>query len=169
MKHTDAYVDLDGHEIALAGLDAEERRLVARLCRRARTHPDWTDFDNYWMREVGKFYDGRGVPRRVSRDSAPARIAQDLSARLGIAAGLVRVGDWRDDLEDLVRKEFATRRAFCEATGISEDMLSHVLAGRKDLSLAALTKALERIGYALHIRKVPEVRPAVAGRTKRTG
>jgi hypothetical protein len=169
MKRTDVYVDLDGHEISLAGLDAEERRLVARLRRRARTHPDWTDFDNYWTREVGTFYDARGVPRRVSRESVPVRIAQDLSARLGVAAGLVRLGDWRDELEDLVREEFPTRRAFCEATGISEDMLSHVLAGRKDLSLGALTKALERIGYALHIRRVPEVQPAHAERKKRTG
>jgi hypothetical protein len=40
-------------------------------------------------------------------------------------------------------------------------MLSHVLAGRKDLSLAGLTQALERIGYALHIRP--------AGPCKRTG
>jgi hypothetical protein len=169
MKRTDVYVDLDGHEIALAGLDAEERRLVARLRRRARTHTDWTDFDNYWTREVGTFYDVRRVPRRLSRDSVPVRIAQDLSARLGTAAGLVRLGDWRDDLEDLVRQEFPTRRAFCEATGISEDMLSHVLAGRKDLSLAALTQALERIGYALRIQRVPEIQTAQAGRKKRTG
>jgi hypothetical protein len=169
MKRADVYVDLDGHEIALAGLDAEERRLVARLRRRARTHPDWTDYDNYWMREVVAFYDARRVPRRVSRESVPVRIAQDLSSRLGIAAGLVRFGDWRDDLEDLVRDEFPTRRAFCEATGISEDMLSHVLAGRKDLSLEALTKALERIGYGLHIRRLPEIQPAQTTRKKRTG
>jgi hypothetical protein len=40
-------------------------------------------------------------------------------------------------------------------------MLSHVLAGRKDLSLEALSKALDRIGYRLRI--VP------AARAKRTG
>jgi hypothetical protein len=39
--------------------------------------------------------------------------------------------------------------------------LSHVLAGRKDLSLAALSQALERIGYSLRIA------PALA--QKRTG
>src|SRR5436305_3676020 len=102
MRRADVYVDLDGHEIALAGLDAAGRQLVARLRRRARTHPDWTDFDNYWTREVGAFYDGRGVPRRVSRASVPFRIAQDLSGRLGIASGLVRPDDYRDELEDLI-------------------------------------------------------------------
>jgi hypothetical protein len=93
MKRTEVFVDLDGHEVALAGLDAEERRLVARLCRRARTHPDWTDFENYWMSEVGAFYDARGVPRRTSCGSVPFRIAQDLSDRLGLAAGLIRPDD----------------------------------------------------------------------------
>jgi len=41
-------------------------------------------------------------------------------------------------------------------------MLSHVLAGRKQLSLTALTTALDPIGYQLHI--VPTAPPA-----KRTG
>jgi hypothetical protein len=168
MKRLEVYVDLDGREIALTGLDADERRLVARLRRRAQTHPDWTDFENYWMREVGTFFDARGMTRRASRQSAPFRIAQDLSDRLGLAAGLVRPDDYRDELEDLIREKFPSRRAFCEATGLSEDMLSHVLSGRKDLSLAALTKALERIGYRLRILPAPEP-PAAAGNRKRTG
>src|SRR4051794_4357198 len=125
MKAADVYVDLDGHEIALAALDAEERRLVARLRRRARTHPDWTDFDNYWMRELVAFYDARGVRRPALKERAPYRIAQDLSGRLGIASGLVRSGAYRDELEELIRDHFPSRRAFCEATGIGEDMLSH--------------------------------------------
>ena len=62
----------------------------------------------------------------------------------------------RDELEDLIRTKFKNHRAFCQATGISEDMLSHVLAGRKDLSLETLTQALQRIGYALHILPEPE-------------
>jgi hypothetical protein len=36
-----------------------------------------------------------------------------------------------------------------KAAGISENMLSHVLAGRKDLTVASLSKALERVGYRL--------------------
>jgi hypothetical protein len=56
---------------------------------------------------------------------------------------------------------FPTRAAFCKAAGISRDMLSHVQAGRKDLSLESVSKALERIGYRLSF--VP------AGPGKRTG
>jgi hypothetical protein len=165
MKRSAVYVDLDGHESALAGLDAEERRLVMRPRRQAQTHPDWTDFDNYWMRQVGAFYDARGVSRRVSRESVPVRIAQDLSSRLGLAAGLTRPDDYQGDLEDLIREKFPTRRAFCEATGLSEDMLSQLLAGREDVSLGALTRALERIGYRLRIPPAPTLKPAAKKRT----
>jgi hypothetical protein len=53
-------------------------------------------------------------------------------------------------------------------------MRSHVLAGRKDLSLEALTKAMERIGYRLHFVPAPALpRPAKKRGTtesrKRTG
>ena len=70
-------------------MDAAERRLLARLKRRCRTHPDWPDFTNYWMGEVAAFYDARGLSRTESRQTAVYRIAQDLCSRLGVAAGLV--------------------------------------------------------------------------------
>ena len=125
--------------------------MVARLRRRARTHPDWHDFGNYWTRAVAAFYEARGYSRARKRQTVVYRIAQDLSSRIAVATGWARMPDYRDELEDLIRRQFPTRRAFCKATGIAEDLLSHVLAGRKDLSLATLTKGLEQIGYALHI------------------
>lgn len=159
------YIDLDGHEISLADLDDEERRLVGRLRRRAKSHPDWNDFEYYWTRVVGEFYDARGLSRKEARQTSVYRIAQDLGSRLGIAAGLVRPADYRDDLEELIRTRFRTRREFCEATGISEDMLSHVLAGRKHLAIDTLEAALARIGYCLRI--VPLDPPAVQAQTSR--
>ncbi len=151
MKRTSVYVDLDGNEIPLDNLDAEERRLLARLRRRARTHPDWCDFDAYWMRSVLGFYDHRGLSRREQVRTVVYRIAQDLGNRLGIAADRIRPPDYRDELEGLIAEHYPSRQAFCRATGLSEDMLSHVLAGRKDFSLAALEQALARIGYRLRI------------------
>ena len=156
MERPDTYTDLDGNEISLDGLDTEERRLLNRLRRRARTHSDWCDFDTYWMAAVTEFYDARGWSRAAARRTAVYRIAQDLSGRLGVAAGFIRPPDYRDELEELILTRFPSRRAFCKATGLSEDMLSHVLAGRKDLSLATLTRALERIGYAVHIKPTME-------------
>ena len=162
MKRNDTYLDLDGKSISLMNLDVEERRLVNRLQRRARLKPDWNDFDNFCYQAVGEFYDSRGVLRKVSSKSIPFQIAQDLSGRIAVATGMARYGDYRDELEDLIRERFPSHRAFCKATGISPDMLSHVLAGRKDLSLEALSKGLDRIGYGLRI--VPTAAPA-----KRTG
>jgi hypothetical protein len=156
VNRNEVYVDMDDNNISLAGLDAEELRLVSRLRRRAQTHPDWCDFDTYWMRTVAEFYDARGIRRSQSLKSVPFQIAQDLSGRLAVASGLARPSDYRDELEEIIRTRFATRRAFCKATGISEDLLSHVLAGRKDLSLATLTKGLERIGFRLRITPGPE-------------
>ena len=156
MKRTDIYVDLDGQEISLVHLDAEERKFLARILRRARTNPDWDAFDNWWTIAVPSFYQARGLPRKLVLRTIPWKIAQDQSSRLGLAAGLIEPDDWRGDLEALIREKYQTRKAFCEATGLTPDMLSHVLAGRKDLSLESLTKALERIGYRLAIRPMPE-------------
>jgi hypothetical protein len=151
MRNDKAYVDLDGNPIPLSALDAAERQLVARLRRQARSNPDWDAFDNFWTRAVPDFYLARGLKRRAIPRTPVWQIAQDLSSRLGIAAGLVRPPgerDYRDQLERLVL-HFPSRQAFCKATGLSQDMLSHVLAGRKDLSLPALEKALARIGYVI--------------------
>ena len=151
MIRNDVYIDISGQEICLRCLDQEERKLLGRLRRRDVIHPDWIDFGNFWTKRVAEFYDARGLPRKVSLKTAVYRIAQDLSARLAVETGMARLPDYRDELEELVRTEFRTRRAFCKATGISEDMLSHVLAGRKDMSIRTLSEALNRIGYVLHI------------------
>lgn len=168
MTRANVYVDLDGHEICLGHLDAEERKLLAGLRRRARTKPDWDAFDNYWTAAVPALYKSRGLPLKAVPGTILWRIAQDLSSRLGLAAGLIQPDDYRDELEELIREQFPSRRAFCQATGLSEDMLSHVLAGRKDLSIGTLTKALARIGYRLRIVPGPERQP-VARPRKRTG
>ena len=162
MKELD-YVSLHGDRISLAGLDAQERALVTRLRRRADTEPAWCDFRNYSMTAVGQFYDKRGINRKKVSQSPVFRIALDLSNRLGIDQGKIRAPDYRSELQDLIVKQFPSRSDFCKESGISSDMLSHVLAGRKDLSIEALTSALDRIGYRLRIV------PTVKAKVKRTG
>ena len=53
----------------------------------------------------------------------------------------------------MIRTVFPTQKAFCDATGLSEDLVSHVLARRKHLAIDTLSEALRRIGY--HIEIVP--------------
>lgn len=162
------YTTLEGEVIFLGDLDPQEHQLVVLLKKRVRTHPNWTDFDNYWMKKVAQFYDARGMPRKKSSQTAPFQIAQDLSSRLGIASGLVRLGDYRDDLEEIIHTKFRTQREFCEATGLSEDMVSHVLAGRKHLAIDTLEEALHRIGFALHIKPLPKLDQAGTGKRSKT-
>lgn len=154
MIQPNSYVTLKGEAVSLSSLDNEERKLLTRLKRRAKTHPDWNDFENYWGCLLADFYDGRRAPREKSSQTGLFRIAQDLSSRLAVAAGIARPPDYRDELEELIRSRFKTRREFCRATGISEDMLSHVLARRKHLSMDTLTEALSRIGCTLRILPV---------------
>ena len=164
MTRPDLYIDVRGREWSLAGLDGEERALVADLQERARTHPDWNDFDNYWSRKVTALYDQRGVPRSQTVRCTVFKIAQDLSGRIGIAAGYIRPSDYRDELDDLIRNRFSTRQEFCEATGLSDEELGQVLARRKHLSIEILTQALERIGYTVRIApRTMETLPARNG------
>src|SRR5262245_56330717 len=151
MSRSNRYVDLKGTEFLLSDLDAEQRKLVEELQARYNKGPDWNEFENYWTSAVAAFFDARGLSRRESRQTAVYRIAQDLGNRLAIAAGLARVPDYRDELEKIVRTRFSTQREFCEATGLAEDMLSHLLAHRKHLSIDTLATALARIGYAIRI------------------
>lgn len=151
MKKAKSYLDLKGRAFFLQDLDQDEENLVATLADYSKDDPDWNAFSNFWMTKVGEFYAARGLTRQAIQRTIVYRIAQDLGSRLAIAAGTARAPDYRDDLEELIRTRFGTRRKFCEATGMAEDMLSHVLAKRKHFAVDTLVEALQRIGYTVHI------------------
>jgi hypothetical protein len=154
----DSYVDLDGRTYVLSTLDASELELINRCKKFIDDIPDWFKYGNFWMPEVEKLYSARGLSRREITKTIGWRIAEDLGSRLMIASGLARPSDYRDEIQELIRGRFRTRREFCEATGLSEDMLSHVLAKRKHLAIDTLTDALARIGYLLLIAPLPDAK-----------
>ena len=149
------YTTLDGTAVALGSLDAQERALVSTLQAEAKAMPR-DEFYNHWIKTVLPFYRQRGLSKRDTVETGVYRIAQDLHSRKMVADGIARIPDYRDDLEKIVSKQFPTRRAFCEATGLTEDMLSHVFAKRKHLAVDTLEAALAKVGYRLHI--VPTAR-----------
>jgi hypothetical protein len=149
MSRLTDYTTLGGEKIALSDLDDEERLLVSVLKRRAEASQDQNDFDNFWMKFVSEFYLARGLTHRQIQQTKPYKIARDLSQRVGIRLGVARPPDYRDQLAELIRTKFISRKAFCAATGLSEDMISHVLVRRKHLSIESLEQALGRIGYTL--------------------
>jgi hypothetical protein len=161
MIRSNPYADLYGNPICTSSLDDDEWRLVEELEQFAKGHPDIRtgEYWNFYIRRVGEFYECRGLTRREITKTPVWRLAQDIRGRMMIAAGLARRGDYRNDLEHLILERFPSRRAFCEATGISEDMLSHVLAKRKHLSIDTLSDALGKIGYIIQITPTPDMSP----------
>lgn len=156
----DLYVDLRGRPIPMGGLDDDERALVEDLFEFFEGDPDWNEFENEAFARVDRLYESRGLTQEETSQTEVFEIAQDLGGRIAVRQGFARMPDYRDELADLIRRRFKTRREFCRATGISEDMLSHVLARRKHLSIESLTQALARIGYTLQIMPVAPVAEA---------
>jgi hypothetical protein len=150
------YVDTEGQVYYLVHLDADERRLLARLQRKATSGVSWDEFDNYWLPCVASFYKRRGLTRRQTIETVPYQIAQDLSGRIGLAQGMLRLSDCRGELEEIIRTRFKTQAHFCKATGLSSETVRQVLAGRKHLDVETLETALTRIGYGLRIVPRPE-------------
>ena len=157
MSEPETYKSLRGRTFQLSSLDAEERQLVERFMAKAAEPADWTEFENYWPTEVLRTYEGRPMDRRAMAETVPFLIAQDLGSRLAIKAGMARMPDYRDEIEEIIRTKFATRKQFCDATGLSESLLSHVLHHRKNLAFSTLSKALGKIGYRLHISPADKV------------
>ena len=153
------YVNLKGDFICVADLTDAEQKFVDKLKRQAKQLGEWNEFENYWTRAVADFYKESGLTRKQIRETGVYRIAQDLGSRIAVEAGIARLPDYRDELSALIRTRFKTRREFCQATGLTEDMLSHVLAGRKHLAIDTLAEALGRIGFTLKIMPVQPVEP----------
>jgi hypothetical protein len=155
------YVDLRGQVIDLSGFSPEEAELWRQLQADA-PQMDSAKFRNHWLTAVANLLAERGLSKREIMQSRLYRIAQDLGSRIQVERGEARAPDYRDDLATLIFENFKTRRAFCEATGLTEDMLSHVLAGRKHLAIDTLTEALHRVGYRIAIAPVSKSRTPIA-------
>ncbi len=144
------YLDLRGKSIDLSALAPEELLLFQQL-QADVVRLDSAAYRNHWVTQVSNLLSRRGLSKSAILSSTLYRLAQDLGSRQQVQRGEARVADYRDELEGIVLGQFKTRRAFCEATGLSEDMLSHVLARRKHLAIDTLTEALGRVGYRLTI------------------
>ena len=157
MTHT-THTTLQGLELDLTSLTAEEAAVFEQARRAYAESPDWHAFKQKWLNEVLSIYDQQQLPRREAISKPLYRAVQDLGSRLMVQAGYAKMPSYREQIEAIIETKFETRREFCEATGLSEDMLSHVLRGRKDVSISTLTESLEKIGYALAIVPLPKAR-----------
>jgi hypothetical protein len=162
MSKNSEYTDRRGESLDLTELDRDERELVGELLRYAEARPNarTAEYWNYYPRRVGDFYQARGLTRKEITRTVVWQIAQDVNGRLLVAAGLAKDSDdYREKLDALIREKYGSRRKFCELTGISEDMLSHVLAKRKHMSIQSLSDALAKVGYTIQITPMSDVSP----------
>jgi hypothetical protein len=153
---------LNRDSLDLSSLDEQERALVHELIAFADEHPDalTAEYRNFYVHRVGDFYEARGLSRKETTQTLVWRIAQDINGRLLVAAGLAKDSDdYREKLDALIRDKYGSRRKFCELTGVSEDMLSHVLAKRKHMSIQSLTSALAKVGYTIQITPISDTLP----------
>ena len=76
------YTDLQGTVFGVAGTWTPWRSAsnsVDRLkSEAAAKSPEWTEFRNYWMAEVERFYSAKGLSRRQILDTIGYRIGRDL-------------------------------------------------------------------------------------------
>jgi len=153
-----SYFTLRGRVIDLSLLDAEERAAVTDLIAKQRSVTEMTEYSNYYMPALSSLYLPRGLTHRQITETVVWKIAQDLDGRLMVAADMARApDDYRDSFESVIRSDYPTQKAFCDATGLTEDLVSHVLARRKHLAIDTLSEALRRIGYRLAIVPIERV------------
>src|SRR5690606_27640316 len=106
MNRPKTYTDCQGNTFSLSALDADELALIDELQKFAAEKPEWTVFRNRYTPTLANFYEPRGLTRRQITETLPWRIAQDLASRIGLAEGWMRPGDYRDELETLIRTQF---------------------------------------------------------------
>ncbi len=157
MTHT-THTTLQGLELDLTSLTAGEAAVFDEARREHAESPEWHVFKQKWLNKVLSIYDRQKLPRREAVSKPLYRAIQDLGSRLMVQGGYAKMPSYQEQIEAIIETKFETRREFCEATGLSEDMLSHVLRGRKDVSIGTLTESLRKIGYALAIVPLPRTR-----------
>lgn len=95
------YRTLTGRAVNLAKLSSDERACLDAVVEKYRTHPEWTRFAAWWMKELGK--------REMEQGSALFTICDDLEARLGIVQGKASPPDYRHYLLALIVERYGSR------------------------------------------------------------
>jgi len=146
------YRTLTGRSVELTKLTADERACLGAVVEKYRTHPEWTRFAAWWMKELAR--------RGVERTSVLFKICDDLEARLGIAQGKASAPDYRHYLLALIEERYGSRYQFCKETGVDQGQLSRILAGQADFSLESLAKVLRVLHASLVVQTEDALREA---------
>lgn len=148
MKTTN-YITLKGEEINIEDLPSGHKEILREVAEYFKESPDWNDFSNFWLGKM-RILSQNGNRKELAR-SPLFRVFQDMASRLGINQGYMRLGDYRDYLAMIIDRDFPSRYAFCQKTGLNEAFLSHILKKEKNLSISKLQDAMNKAGYNVKI------------------
>lgn len=151
------YQTVDGNWILLGGLSKGERRVLSQIKAAHLRQPDWSEFTNYWRQKVRRLYKHLPPKERASR--VLYLIGEDLEARLGISQKYFREPDYRDQLGELIARNFPSHYAFSRATGLDQGFLSRLLHKSTHISVERLNRALLRIGWELRLARAVRRKP----------
>lgn len=144
------YTTLTGITLDLNALKEEEFKALSAVAAKYNTHPEWTDFAAWWMKEINR--------RKIDQQSMLYRICDDLEARLGIAQGKASPPDYRHYLLALIEEEYGSRYKFCKQIGIDQGQLSRILSGKANFSMDTLSKVLSALHASIVVRKDDSLR-----------
>jgi len=145
------YTTLENEKYDYDQLAPAHRDFLAKVFRYYARKPSWDKFAHFWLSKGNELWEG--IKGKELVDLPVYKICQDLEVRLGIEQGYTRERDLRDELEELVERQFASNYQFCQATGIDQGFLSNVLKKRKNFSISKLEGALHKVGYKLTIQR----------------
>lgn len=150
------YRTMLGEEFDLDRLPEEHRDIVERVRGVLKLSRDPDEVSNFVLAQGLRIWGG--LPFRERRRLPVRWILRDLEARRLVKLGFARVPSYRDQLEEIIEERFGSAAEFCQATGLSTSLVSHVLNGDKNVSMEALEKALVRIGFRIRLEPVAPVR-----------
>ena len=145
------YRTLKGQVINLENLSSKEYDLFIKTLSYFKRKPDKNKFAIYWLTKIDFVY--KGKTKAFMGESPLFIICQDLEARLGTIQKETGLEDYRDQLAELIHKQFKSRYNFCKKFHIDQSYLSNVLSKKRNFSMNKLEEILNKAGYEIEIKQ----------------
>lgn len=135
------YRTLCNEVIDLASLSKIHREIYEKVKQAAEQDQEWTSFSNFWIEKAREL--------NIPTESAIFKIFQDMDSRVGIRQKLTRLPNWREELDRFIESRFKSRYEFCKIVGLDQGHLSSILNGKKNISIANLTRIFDKVGFRM--------------------
>ncbi|MFH1724766.1 MAG: excisionase family DNA-binding protein [Elusimicrobiota bacterium] len=137
MAYRNAYTTLEGKQLPLAKLTAEERRFLGRLSKRVKEGVSYLDFENLYLEPSAPLYARAKRLGKPVDETTLYRVCEDMGKRLGIGQGYLLRGEVveSDDPEGGENLEMTTGQvaemAGCTREGVRKAIRTGRLRARR--------------------------------------